>query len=156
MTPPPPSPGLKMCCADVKLCLELWTPLPQSFCHHPHPLIHWLFSPFLLPQRSFHLSASPTPSLLHVPASVTVSVCPAAICPLRPGQEAGGLAHCLGRTCVYRTFMHPRATLHKQVRAGGGLAPRPGCPVHAQGCRLHPCIHTGPQTHCRVPAAQRL
>lgn len=56
-----------------------------------------------------------------------------------------------------RTLMHappPHATLHKQVWVGNGLVPFAGRLAYAPGCRPHPCLGTGPQTHWRVPATQ--
>lgn len=151
MIPPPPSPGLKMCCPDVKLKLrlELWTPPPSVILPPPPSLVHWLFSPpFLLPQCSFHLSASSTPSLLHAPASLTVSVC-LSCCSLSPeartrGRRPGTL---LGKNmCVPHIHAPPCNSAQTGV---GGWWPRPtpwmprACP-RLQPAPLHPCWAPNP------------
>lgn len=98
-------------------------------------------------------------SLLRLSAHGTMFEPLLGFCPLRPGQEAEGPIWCLGATCMCCTRTQPcpppRATLHKWVWVASGLIPWPGPFAHTQGCRLHPCTGTGPQTPWHVPAAQR-
>lgn len=143
-----PAPSVPWTChLDVKL-----TPLPQSFCLRPIPP-SWV--PFSFFSSHSILPTCLSPSLLHVPAPVTIYVC-LSCCSLSPEARTRGWrpGTLLGKNTHAPHAHAPPATLHQQVGAGGGFAPR--CRVHAQGCRLHPCFSAGPQALWRVPAAQRL
>lgn len=142
-----PSQRTRMYCPDVQLSLELRTcslglpaatPIPRSLA---------LFSFFFLSRPSFHLSAS-IPSARACLCDCCFSVCPAAVCPQRPGREAGGPGTLLGNNLC------PPHTLHKQLQEDSGLSPRPSCLVHAQGCCPNPFISAGPPPRWHVPAVR--
>ena len=121
-----------------------------SLNHSAPPPIPPSWVPFSFFSSHSILPTCLSPSLLHVPASVTIYVClspEARTRGWRPGTLLGKNTHALHAHA-------PPATLQQQVGVGGGLAPR--CCIHAQGCRLHPCFCAGPQALWHVPAAQRL
>lgn len=104
---------------------------------------------FLLPLFSqTALSTCLLPPLPRVPASMMlfVSVCPAGA--LSPeASTRGRRPHTLpgSSTCGPHTHAPP---------CNSAQWPRWHL-ARAPGCCLHPCLGTGPQTHWRVPAAQR-
>lgn len=77
--------------------------------------------------------------------------CPAAVCPLRPGQEVGGLVHCLGGTHVHRCS----CTLQLAPAGGAGefLCSLISAMPRAAACT--PASVLALPSRWRVPAAQR-
>lgn len=118
----------------------------HSFCTIPIP--HSL-APFSL----FSLGILSTCLLCHICMGLRLGPCVCLsvlirFCPLKPGQEAGSLAHCLGATHSCTQFSSVHACM-----GGPWSHPMSWSPAYAQGCHLHSSIGTEPQTHWCAPAA---